>query len=117
MRSIRRRDRERSILEPPAVGIVNLHDLRLGGRGFASLEHAGRLSRDGIGQSRVGEGEDLFGIDVAQTLESCTIRLAEAMIEETPARSVDIGHHTIEDLPSILVLVEAQIEKRSMEPA
>ncbi len=54
---------------------------------------------------------------MAQTLERCTIRLAEAMIEEAATRAIDIGHHAVEDLPSILVLVEAQIEKRSMEPA
>ncbi len=45
-----------------------------------------------------------------------TGRLGETMIERAQARTRNMGNHAVEDLPALLVLVEAPVQKLAQEP-
>src|SRR5207237_1184527 len=100
-------DRQRGALEPVAVGVVDFHDLRAGPRGCAARQYAVGFPCQRVSQAGVGEGENLLRIDMAPALEGGPVGLGKAVIEEAPAGAVDIGHHAVEHLTSVLVLVEA----------
>src|SRR5579863_1683352 len=107
---------ERSAFEPVTIGIVHFHDLGVRTGSLAPCEHAISLARERVGKAGVGERKDLFRINVAPALERGAVGLRKPMIEKSSTSPIDIRHHAVENLPPLLILVEPEIQERSMEP-
>ena len=54
---------------------------------------------------------------MAPSLKGGPIRLGKTVVEKAAAGSIDIGHHAVENLPSLLVLVESEMQERPMKTA
>src|SRR5262249_45301416 len=102
---------ERTAAMPVFRRTLRVHDLQHGLRLPRAAEDAVFLAGERIPLVAVGEGKHIGRIEMAVVLRVVGGRRREAVIEETEAAAGDVRHHAIEDLPALLVGVEAVVKK------